>query len=541
MPKTLYDTEVAMSHWATAPIDRLQVTLFAPTLDDSLTPDHPVRLFDEIVNDVDFSDWESMYVRVAGQPPIHPRLLAKVILYGLSLGIRSSRKLEDACRNRLDFIWLVEGRVPDHSTFCDFRTQFGPQLKVLFRKIGRVGIEMGLVTLNQVVLDGADTRANNSRHNTARRTSLEQKTAALDAQIELLMKQAEEQDKSDDNLYGRETSPTHLPRELKDLKRRQEKLKEAMKKLAERESARAGRKDVSSKGPAIPLADPDSRVLPNKVGGHAPNYTSVLATDADSGMILDTQVLAGNDETSTVLPAVENIERELGAKPKQMVADSGFNSGPNLAGLEEKGIEPLMPARQEFRENPAIRPDPAQPVPAEQRARLPINPQNKILDKAAFIHDAANDCYRCPMGKTLDYSHDKAYKRDEKKGTYRIYQCAGCAGCPLAPQCLPKNATERNIGRDEYEGHRQRTAERMKSEKGRAQYKRRSHAAETPFADLKSKMNFRQFLLRGLNKVAMELRWAATAYNVLKLMKFKAAQAAKTLAAMATLPVAAMT
>ena len=530
-----------MSHWATAPMDRLQVTLFAPTLDDSLTPDHPVRLFDEVLRGIDFGDWESMYVRVAGQPPIHPRTLAGVILYGLSLGIRSSRKLEDACRNRLDFIWLMEGRVPDHSTFCGFRTQFGPQLKSLFRKIGRVGIEMGLVTLNQVMLDGTDTRANNSRYNTARRASLEQKTATLDAQIEQLMKQAEEQDKADDSLYGQETSPANLPRELKDLKRRQEKLKEAMKKLEEREEARAGRKDVSPKGPAIPLADPDSRVLPNKGGGHAPNYTSVLATDADSGMILDTQVLSGNDETSTVLPAVENIEREFAAKPKQVVADTGFNSGANLAGLEERGVEPLMPAKQEFRENPAIRPDPAQPVPAEQRARLPVNPQNKILDKASFVYDSAKDCYMCPMGQTLDYSHDNAYKRDEKKGTYRIYECASCAGCPLGTQCLPKNATERRIGRDEYEEHRERTAERMKTESGRAQYKRRSHVAETPFANLKSKMNFRQFLLRGLDKVDMELRWAATSYNVIKLVKFKAAQAARALAALATPGIATAT
>lgn len=523
-----------MSHWATAPLDRLQVTLFAPTLNDSLVPEHPVRLFDEIVDGLDFSDWESMYVRVAGQPPIHPRTLAKVILYGLSLGIRSSRKLEDACRNRLDFIWLVEGRVPDHSTFCKFRTQFGPQLKALFGKIGRVGIAMGLITLNQVMLDGTDTRANNSRFNTARRASIEQKTAMLDAQVEQLMKQAEEQDKADDNLYGQETSPANLPKELKDLKRRQEKLKAAMKKLEEREAARAGRKDVSPKGPAIPLADPDSCVLPNKAGGYAPNYTSVLATDADSGMILDTQVLCGNDETSTVLPAVDSIEHEFGAKPKQVAADTGFNSGPNLAGLEERGIEPLMPAKQEFRENPAIRPDPSQPVPREQWDNLPVNPQSKILDKAAFIYNDAKDCYTCPMGQTLDYSHDNAYKRGEKKGTYRIFECSSCIGCPLAPACLPKNATERRTSRDEYEEQRERTAARMKTEEGRAQYKRRSHVAETPFANLKSKMNFRQFLLRGLKKVEMELRWAAASYNVIKLMKFKAAQAAKALAALAT-------
>jgi transposase len=512
-----------MSHWAVAPMDRMQVMLFSPTLDDSLAADHPVRLFDETLRAINFSDWESMYVRVAGQPPIPPRALAAGILYGLSLGLRSSRRLEDACYNRLDFIWLMEGRKPDHSTFCNFRTQFELQLKGLFRKVGRVGIEMGLITLNQVTLDGTDPRANNSRYKTGRRASVEQKIAALDAQIEQAMKQAQEQDRAEDALFG-ETSPVKLPRELKDMQRRQEKLKQAMKKLEQMEKDRAGRKDLSPKGPAVPLTDPDSRVLPNKTGGHAPNYTSVLAVDSDSGMIVDTQVLGSNDEASTVLPAVANIEQELGAKPKQVAADSGFNTGRNLAGLEEQQVEPLMPAKQEFAENPAIRPDPAVPVPQEQQSKLPFNKQNKCLDKAAFIYDSANDRYMCPMGQPLDYSHDKPYNRDGVKGTYRMYQCGACAGCPLAHKCLPKNATERRISRDEFEGHRDRMASRMKSEEGRAQYKRRSHAAETPFAVFKTVMNFRQFLLRGLKKVNIEQRWIAIAYNMMKLMRAKAAQ-----------------
>jgi transposase len=523
-----------MSHWATAPLDRLQITLFAPTLDDTLAAEHPVRLFDELLRGLDFGDWESMYVRVAGQPPIHPRTMAAGYLYGLSLGIRSSRKLEDACGNRLDFIWLMEGRKPDHATFCNFRTQFGPQLKSLFRKIGRVGIEMGLVTLNQITLDGTDTRANNSRYNTARRATLEQKLAGLDTQIDQAMKQAEEQDKSDDNLYGAETSPAKLPRKLRDLKARQEKLKEAMKKLGEREEERAGRKDVCAKGPAIPLADPDSRVLPYKGGGHGPIYTSVLATDADSGMILDTQVLDSNNEVSTVLPAIANIQEEFGAKPKQVLADSGFNSGPNLAGLEKQGVEALMPAKQEFRENPAIRADASEPVAAEQLDKLPVNPQNKILDKAAFVYDSAKDCYTCPMGQTLGYSHDNAYKRDQVKGTYRIYESPSCAGCPLASRCLPKKATQRRVCRDEHEALREQMAARMKTEEGRAQYKRRSHAAETPFANLKAKLNFRQFLLRGLKKVDIELRWLGAACNLKKLVKFMAAKAVAAMTAAAT-------
>jgi transposase len=512
-----------MSHWAAAPIDRSQIALFSPTLDDSLAGDHPVRLFDETLRSIDFGDWESMYVRVAGQPPIHPRLMAAGILYGLSLGIRSSRKLEDACGNRLDFIWLMEGRRPDHATFCKFRTQFALQLKGLFRKVGRIGIELGLVTLNQVTLDGTDPRANNSRYQTGRRASIEKKLAVLDAQIEQAMQQAQEQDLADNALWG-ESSPGKLPRELKDLKRRQERLKQAIKKLEEVEEAQAGRKDRSSKGPAVPLTDPDSRVLPNKTGGHAPNYTSVLAVDSDSGMIVDNQVLGNNDEASTVLPAVANIEQELGTKPRQLAADSGFNTGRNLAGLEQQQVEPLMPARQEFAENPALRPDPAVPVAQEQWDKLPMNPQNKVLDKAAFLYDGELDRYVCPMGQTLDYSHNKPYNRDGTKGTYRMYQSAACAGCPLAHKCLPKNATERRVSRDEYEAHRQRMAGRMKSDQGRAQYKRRAHAAETPFAVFKTVMNFRQFLLRGLAKVNIEQCWISIAYNLKKLVRFKAAR-----------------
>jgi hypothetical protein len=76
-------------------------------------------------------------------------------------------------------------------------------------------------------------------------------------------------------------------------------------------------------------------------------------------------------------------------------------------------------------------------------------------------------------------------------------------------------------------------AGRMASEAGKAQYKRRSHAAETPFADLKAKMGLRQFLLRGLAKVEQELRWAATAYNLMKLVRRKAADAAAMAAATA--------
>jgi transposase len=509
-----------MAHWATSPLDRNQVTLFAPTLDESIAEAHPVRLFSETLDALDFSTWEAAYVRLVGQPPIHPRVLAACILYGLSLGIRSSRKLEDAAANRLDFIWLLEGRVPDHATICKFRTQFGGQVKELFRQVGRVAMEMGLVALNQVMLDGTDFKANNSRYATNRRASLQQKLDALDRQVEQLMVEADAADKADAQLYG-EASPTKLPKPLRDLKSRQERLKKAMANLEQLEKERGTRKDMP-KGPAIPTTDPESRVLPAKQGGYAPGYTGVLATDGKHGFIVDAQVLAGNDEASTVLPAVENIARNFGRKPGELIADSGFNTGQNLADLEEQKVLALMPPRQNIDASAAQRPDASQPVPEADLPRLPINPQNKVLDRSAFTYDPAADRYHCPMGQAMPHTEDKPYNRHGNKGTYKVYQSPDCGGCPLKARCLVGKSPARRVCRDEYETLREAMDRRYKSEAGRERYKQRSAVAERAFAVLKARMNIRQLLLRGIEKVRVELDWAVTAFNLVKLISLKA-------------------
>jgi transposase len=526
----------AMAHWATSPLDRSQITLFAPTLDQSIAGDHPVRLFSETLDALDFSDWEAMYVRVVGQPPIHPRVLAACILYGLSLGIRSSRKLEDAAANRLDFIWLLEGRIPDHATVCKFRTQFGKEIKDLFRQVGRVAINMGLVSLNQVMLDGTHLMANNSRYATNRRASLQQKLDALDRQVEQLLVEADAADQADAQLFG-EASPTKLPKPLRDLKARQERLRQAMENLGELEKERGQSSDPandqapkqspekpgpSKPGPAIPTTDPDSRVLPAKQGGYAPGYTTVLATDAEHGFIVDTQVLAGNDEASTVLPAVENIEENFGRKPGEILADSGFNTGPNLAGLEAGKVEALMPPRQEVDASAAERPDPSQPVAEAARPHLPVNPQNKVLDRSAFSYDPAADQYRCPMGRPMPRTEDKPYNRHGNKGTYQVYQSVDCSGCPLKDRCLAGKSPTRRVCRDEHESLREAMARRMKSEAGRERYKKRAAVAERAFAVLKARMNLRQLLLRGIEKVRTEIDWAITAFNLVKLVALTA-------------------
>ena len=158
----------------------------------------------------DWCLWEAEYNRTRGQPPIHPRFVAGAILYGMYRGIRSTRRLEEACCYRLDFQWLVEGRRIDHTTFNKFRTKFKRPLKDLFRQIGRVAMGLGLITLCEVAFGGTRVKANNSRYKTRTAKTLEEKLERLDELFEQILQEQNAADAKELG-FGR---PTQLPASL---------------------------------------------------------------------------------------------------------------------------------------------------------------------------------------------------------------------------------------------------------------------------------------------------------------------------------------
>ena len=146
-------------YWAKPKIVREQAVMFAPTLDEVVSADHEVRLLDEVLLGLDWSAWEAHFPGGRGQPPIHPRVLAGLWLYGMMRRIRTSRPLEYACGHNIDFIWLAQGLVPDHSTLADFFSKFRPELKSLFKQVCRVAMTMGLIRLGEVAFDGTRVKA----------------------------------------------------------------------------------------------------------------------------------------------------------------------------------------------------------------------------------------------------------------------------------------------------------------------------------------------------------------------------------------------
>lgn len=152
-----------MDYWSKSPEARDQLVLFPTRLDDVIEANHAVRLLDEVLGLLDWSIFELKYDGGHGRPPIPPRVLASVTLYGLMTRIRSSRSLEESLRVRFDFRWLAEGRTIDHTTLSEFRRKHGEALKNLFVQVGLVACTMGLLPLEQLTYDGTRLRANDRR------------------------------------------------------------------------------------------------------------------------------------------------------------------------------------------------------------------------------------------------------------------------------------------------------------------------------------------------------------------------------------------
>jgi transposase len=511
-----------MGYWAKPPMPREQMVLIATTLDDRIPDDHPVRLFAEILDGYDWLPWESRFHGRLGQPPIHPRVLAGLWLYGLRRGIRSSRKLEYMAGHNVDFMWLSQGHAPDHTTLSEFRAKFRKELKDLFRHVGRVAAAGGFLTFLEAATDGTRVKANSSRFQTWNAEKIAQALEELSAAFEKALAESQQADRQEKDVLG-ESSPERLPRELADLAARQRKLQAIQVQLQEADAARKHDGIDPVKNPAqIPKHDPDARVLPNKEGGYAPNYTPLATTEGHGGYILDADVIAAStSEPKELVPSVDRVAETFGEYPQRQLADGAFATGTNIEELESRGIEfyshlPLPPDE----DNPAVRPDPTAPVAEADWDRLPVNPQSKKLDKACFIYQAEQDVYYCPRGQAMPYEETKTETKNGETVGARVYRCAACAACPLAARCLAKtNTGGRTVRRDVHAADRERFAAKMRTPEARAIYDRRMRIAETPFGLIKQVWGLRQFLLRGLTKVKTEWLWTCTAFNLEKLAR----------------------
>jgi len=439
-------------HFRPWKIDERQ--LFPPSVEDYVAADHLSRLIVSLVREsLDLSAISGSYTSGLGQPPFDPRLMTALLLHGYASGVYSSRRIAKACVERADFMMIVAGDPPDFRTISEFRRRHLKALAGLFVQVLRLAEKAGLVKLGHVALDGTKIKANASKHKAMSYDRMKKREAELQADVNCWLEAAEAADAEEDLLYG-DKRGDEMPAWVADKQTRLEKIRRAKAELeaeakaaadeeirrrAEAEAQRKaeGRKK-NGRTPAPPktepggkaqrnFTDPESRILKTK-DGYIQGYNAQAAVDGGAAQIIVAHGLtASMNDQDQLVPLVDGIEDNLGDKPKEASADTGYLSETNLAALDDRGIAAYI---------------------AVGRAKHPAKAKRETTQ---------------PLTKAM---------RDKLKRA----------------------------------GHRSR-------------YRLRKQIVEPVFGQIKQARGFRQFLLRGIDKVTAEWAIVCTAHNLTKLAR----------------------
>ena len=373
-----------------------QLLLLPPSLRDWLPENHLVYFVSDVVDQLDLTAIESFYEKDdRGQPPYHPRMMTKVLVYAYCVGVFSSRKIQKRLIEDVAFRVLAAGNQPDFRTISDFRKIHLEALQGLFQQVLKLALAAGAMKLGRVALDGSKVKANASKHKAMSYKRMREEERNLRAQVRQLLNQAKAADDEEDARYGKDKSGDELPEELSRRETRLERIREAKRALEERAREEAERTDMSkdAEEKATPedkaqynFTDPESRIMKG-ADGFVQAYNTQVVEEEGSQLIVAQAVTQEANDKKQVTPMVEGVKVQTGQTPTQLLADSGYCSEENLKALEKKkSIDVyIATARQKHGRNPG----PCKRGPLPQHATRVDKMTRKLQTKAGAAVYAA--------------------------------------------------------------------------------------------------------------------------------------------------------
>jgi transposase len=395
----------------------------------------------------------SAYEEERGYPPYHPAMMVALLLYAYSRGVYSSRRIAQACEERVDFMAVTALNRPDFRTIATFRRRHLKMLGELFVQVLKLCRAAGLVKLGHVALDGTKVAANASRHKAMSYARMREAQKTLAAEVSAWFARAEASDAGEDREHGAEKRGDEMPDWVANKVARLERIGAAKAALEAEAKAPPPKPDDDGPGPSSGMmgrtsrpqraadggppdkaqrnfTDPDSRILPYQ-GGVVQGYNAQIAVDGAHQIIVSQRVQTSPADCKALAPLLAAARSVLRVNPKEVSADAGYCTNANLAHLARRRINSFL---------------------APGRAR----------------HSQNN-----PAGT-------RAWR----------------AGSRVAAM-----------------------ATKLKRAGRRSRYRLRKQIVEPVFGQIKHARGFRQFLLRGLEKVRGEWAIICTAHNLLKLAR----------------------
>ena len=446
--------------------------LFPASLEEWVGEDHPARFLREVVSQLDL---ETLGFRIPkgdrGRPGYAPRLLLRVWLYGYWKRIRSSRRVEEACRENLGFVWLCGMKAPDHNTLWRFFRTNKKALRRVFTMTVRTAVELGLVKFALQALDGTKIQAVCSegagydrKHLAVLLNRLEQRVLELEREIEASHRVSRD-------------SMASLPETLRKSEALRDKVRAALAAVDSGETRHCHPQE------------PESRRM--KCGGRNRfGYNAQAMVDSEERILVAEDVSSSADDSHQLTPLMEQAGENAGENADVVVADGGYADSGQLAKAEERDSTVLVPL-------------PSSSIAAEDDA----------YHCSRFRYDEASDEVICPEGRRLPFRRERV-KNPRTGHTVREYRSARvCRDCPVREACTG-DRHGRTIELPHGHSARERLRERLEDPENRALLQRRGEVVELVFAWIKHLDGFRRWTARGLENARAQWSTLCAVWNL---------------------------
>ena len=446
-------------------VDRETAFLLPPSVDEWLPERHLARYVVDVIEQLDLSSMVNAY-RGSGSASYHPSMLLGLLVYGYATGVFSSRKIERATYDSVAFRFIAANDHPDHDTVAEFRRRFLEEIKELFVQILQLAKESGMLKLGTVALDGTKVHANASRHSALSYEHATKIEEQLKAEVAELLALAEAADTADlpDGMS--------LPEELARREDRLQSIAEAMAKIEERAKERFEREQAEYQE-KMAAREEKAKATGRKPGGKPPQPPTPGPRPKDQINL--------TDEESRIMPVAGggfeqayNAQATVAAGSLLIVANDVVQ-----AANDKEQIEPTL----------------------ESLGRLPEElgkPDTLLADNGYYSEANVNACAEAEIAPLIALGRDRHHRSWKDR----------FAQAPPAPE----NPTPLEAMRH-----------RLASPEGRRTYGLRKQTPEPVFGIIKAAMGFRQFSLRGLDKVKGEWNLVTLSYNVKRMFALRPA------------------
>jgi len=438
--------------------NRKQAYLLPPSIDEWLDKGHLARFIVEVVDTLNLSEIHKQYTGTGGSDAYDPRVLLSLLFYGYATGTFSSRKIERATYDSVAFRYIAANSHPDHDTIATFRKRFLPQLEILFVEILLISKEAGLLKVGKVSLDGTKVKANASKHKALSYAHADKLQKQLEAEVKTLMQKANEADDSDEN------DGMNIPDEIARREDRLEVIKEAKAKIEQRASERY-EKEKALYDEKVKKRKEKAKLTGKKIRGKIPKAPNKEPKPTD-------QINLTDEESRMMKTSGGGFEQCYNAQAS-VEHDSRLIVHQHLTqNINDK--QEIVPTFQWFAKYPKLK------------------PSSILADTGYFSEANINSCEAQKIIPYISFGKEKHNQPLEERFKKE--------------EPLPDNPTAV-----------EKMKHRLQTKEGKAIYAQRKSTVETTFGIIKHIMGFRQFMLRGLEKVKGEWNLVCIAYNLKRL------------------------